>query len=242
MKYAKTIAALVLASLPLQAMGYTAYAQSSGVDADFMSKLEAALEQKPELVLQAAQRAQQRQRDAETRRQEASAVDIRRQLSQANNPGYVLGNPSGSATFIEYLDYRCGYCKRAHDEVNKLIDNNPEARVVIVQLPVLGPQSETLARFAMAAEKQGKFRQTHDYLYENTVDPSDAGLQVAANALGLNWDRVKADMTSTEITERLAANRALGAAMNVNGTPFFITPKNVVPGATTVDVLAADIG
>lgn len=229
--------------LTVQGFGYTAYAQNSGaVDSEFMNKLEAALEYKPELVLQAAARAQQRQRDAEVQRQSEAAVEIRRELAQASNPGYVIGNPNGSATFIEYLDYRCGYCKRAHGEVNKLIADNPEARVVIVQLPVLGPQSETLARFAMAAEIQGKFKQAHDYLYENTVEPNDAGLSAAASAIGIDWAKAQSDMTSDKISSRLAANRSLGERLNVTGTPFFVTPKKVVPGATTVDVLAADIG
>merc|ERR1712093_710856 len=123
-------------------------------------------------------------------------MGVRRQLAVADNPGFVIGNPTGSATFIEYLDYRCGYCKRAHGEVNKLIAENPEARVVIVQLPVLGPDSETLARFAIAASMQGKFKQTHDYLYENTVSADEAGLRSAAQAIGLDWAKVQQDMTS----------------------------------------------
>ena len=241
MKSKTALAAIVLASIPLQGLGYAAYAQDR-VDPAFMSKLEAALEQKPELVLQAAARAQQRQRDAEMQAMNVTASEVRRQLAVADNPGFVIGNPTGSATFIEYLDYRCGYCKRAHDEVNKLISDNPEARVVIVQLPVLGPDSETLARFAIAASIQGKFKQTHNYLYENTVSADEAGLRSAAQAIGLDWAKVQQDMTSANVTGRLAANKSLGEQMNVQGTPFFITPNRVIPGATTADNLSADIG
>lgn len=241
MKLKTALAALVVAAVPIQGLGYAAYAQSTD-DPEFMSKLEAALEQKPELVLMAAARAQQKQRDMQEQQQNQAAVSVRQKLSVADSPAYVLGNPNGKSTYIEYLDYRCGYCKRAHTEVDKLIDENPEARVVIVQLPVLGPQSETLARFAMAAAKQGKFRETHDYLYEHQVEANEAGLRAAAQELGLNWAKVQTDMTSDETTARLAANRSLGEEMNVTGTPFFITPKKVVPGATTLDVLAADLG
>ena len=231
------IAALVLATLPLQGMGYVAYAQSTGVDQQFMRNLEAALREKPELILEAAARAQQKQREVETARMNETAGEVRKQVAVNDNPGYVIGNPNGKLTYVEYLDYRCGYCKRAHGEVNKLIAGNPEVRVVVVQLPVLGPQSETLARFAMAASNQGKFKKAHDYLYDNTVEPTEEGLKAAANAIGLDWAKIQSDMTSQAITTRLERNRKLAEIMNVNGTPFFITPKTVIPGATTADVL-----
>lgn len=241
MNIKKSLAIALALSIPLQGMGYVAYAQSNAVDEEFMGKLEAALEQRPELVLMAAQRAQQRQRAAEEARMNDMATEVRAELAQAKNPGYVIGNANGSATFIEFLDYRCGYCKRAHDEVEKLIDQNPEARVVLVMRPILGPQSETLARFAMAAGEQGKFKAAHDYLYENSVEANDAGLRAAASALGLNWAKVQADMTGSAVTARLAENNRVADALNVTGTPLFVTPNRVIPGATTADNLSADI-
>jgi len=126
--------------------------------------------------------------------------------------------------------------------VNKLIERDPQVRMVIVQLPVLGPDSEALARFAMAADKQSKFKQTHDYLYTNKVDASEEGLKAAAAALGLDWAKVQSDMTSAELSSRLDANRSLAERMNVSGTPFFITPTTVFPGATTAENLANNAG
>ena len=243
MNVKKILAIALAASIPLQGAGYVAYAQgTSQVDPEFMSKLEAALEQRPELVLMAAQRAQQRAQVEQQNRMNEMAADVRVELAKADNPGYVIGNPQGSATFIEFLDYRCGYCKRAHDEVETLVNTNPEARVVLVMRPILGPQSETLARFAMAAGEQGKFKQAHDYLYENTVEANDAGLQAAASALGLNWARIQSDMTGATVTSRLAENNRIADELNVTGTPLFVTPKRVIPGATTADDLKTDIG
>lgn len=243
MNIKKIMAIALAASIPLQGLGYAAYAQSATqVDPEFMSKLEAALEQRPELVLMAAQRAQQRQQAQQQAQMNEMAGSVRAELAKADNPGYVIGNPNGSATFIEFIDYRCGYCKRAHTEVEKLVDENSEVRVVLVMRPILGPQSETLARFAMAASMQGKFREAHDYLYENTVEANDAGLQAAAAALGLNWAKINADMTGDAVTKRLAENNRISEELNVNGTPFFITPNRVIPGATTADDLKDDIG
>jgi protein-disulfide isomerase len=239
----KIMAIALAATIPLQGLGYAAYAQSaSQVDAEFMGKLEAALEQRPELVLMAAQRAQQRAQQQEQARMNEMAGSVRAELAKADNPGYVIGNPNGSATFIEFLDYRCGYCKRAHSEVEKLVDQNSEARVVLVMRPILGPDSETLARFAMAADLQGKFHEAHSYLYENTVQANDESLRSAAGALGLDWNRVQSDMTGEKVTQRLAENNRISDELNVTGTPFFITPKRVIPGATDAENLKSDIG
>lgn len=242
MKTKNILGAVILASLPLQVAGYAAYAQQSKSDPEFMAKLEAALRERPELVLQAAGLAQQKQQAAQQAVAEKAAVEVRKQFAGDGMPGYVIGNPKGTATFIEFLDYRCGYCKRAHTEVEKLVSENPQARFVMVMRPILGPQSETLARFAMAAAEQGKFREAHNYLYEHNVDPTDAGFEAASQAIGIDWAKAKAAMTSASLTARLAANNAIAEKLNVNGTPFFITPKKVFPGATTADALAADIG
>lgn len=241
MNLKKIIAGIALAATALTSAAVPATAQTAKIDPNFLQQFEAVLQEYPELILIAASRAQEKQRENEIKRMEEGAGAIRQRLSQADQPGFVLGNANGKATFIEYLDYRCGFCKRSHDEVKKLIAGNPEVRIVVVQLPVLGPQSETLARFAIAAGLQGKFEQAHNYLYENSVEPDEAGLAAAAANIGISWVKAKNDMTSEVVSKRLEENIDLARAMNVNGTPFFITPKRVVPGATTVDVLAQDI-
>ena len=78
MNIKKIMAIALAASIPLQGLGYAAYAQSATqVDPEFMSKLEAALEQRPELVLMAAQRAQQRQQAQQQAQMNEMAGSVR---------------------------------------------------------------------------------------------------------------------------------------------------------------------
>ena len=51
----------------------------------------------------------------------------------------VVGNPHGDVTVVEFFDYRCPYCRRAHPNIAALIKDDPNVRIVYKDLPVLGP-------------------------------------------------------------------------------------------------------
>ncbi|MAM37917.1 MAG: hypothetical protein CL949_05315 [Erythrobacter sp.] len=210
---------------------------ATALDPAFLEKLRVALREHPELVVIASSEHERRQREEQMKMLTQRADAARADLSKADTIGLVMGNPAGSQTYIEFLDYRCGFCKRAHDEVNQLIADSNDARIVAIMRPILGPDSETLARFAMAAEKQGKFVQANNYLYENEVASDDAGLQQAAEAIGADWAKLRTAMTSADVTARLAEHTRIGDELEVHGTPFFITPTKVHPGYVPFDQL-----
>ena len=63
---------------------------------------------------------------------------------------WVGGNPDGDVTIVEFLDYRCGYCKRAHPEVTQLLENDGNIRLVIKEFPILGEESVLASQFALS--------------------------------------------------------------------------------------------
>jgi protein-disulfide isomerase len=71
------------------------------------------------------------------------------------SPGdLLLGNPDGQTTVVEFFDYNCSFCKRNHTEVAKLIQTNPDVRVVIKEFPILGAGSLFTAKAALASSRQ----------------------------------------------------------------------------------------
>ena len=62
----------------------------------------------------------------------------------------VVGNPDGDVRVVEFFDYNCGYCKRVVGDVNKLVENDDEVKLILKEFPILGPTSETAARWALA--------------------------------------------------------------------------------------------
>lgn len=208
----------------------------TAVDPKFVAQLREALRQNPEIIFEAASIGQQKQRDAQLAQQNSKVANVRPTLFAKQAFGSVIGNANGTTTVVELLDYACPFCKRAHTLVDSIADKDKNVRFVIVQRPVLGPESETLARFALAAELQGKFRATHDALYEKFGDDhkthaTDENLREVAQKAGVDFDRAKRDMISDAVMQKLQRHTAIAEQMGVSGTPFFVTEKTVIPGA-----------
>ena len=230
----KLLAIAAIAALPMQIGGYVAYAQSQqAVDPAMANMVKQVIRDNPEIIVEALQTAQRNQQQREQLALAERAKTVRADLAAATTPGLIYGNAASGPekTIIEFLDYRCGYCKQVHTAVNEVTEQDDKARFVIMMRPILGPDSETLARFALAANMQGKFAQTNDYLYENSVKADDAGLEAAATALGLDWAKVRTDMTGDAVSQKLEEHRSFAEKVDVQGTPFFITPEGALPGA-----------
>ncbi len=182
------------------------------------------------------------------------ALDPRRQLASRVSehrdellgaPGVpALGDPSGAVTVVEFFDYRCGYCKRSLDAVRGVLEM-AGVRLEMREYPTLGEESEAAARAALAAARQGAYEAAHFALmaHEGGFDAEAvAGLM---RALGLDMERLAADMASEAVGALIDANRELAARLGVTGTPAFLVVGpggvEVSPGAVDADRLAGMI-
>jgi protein-disulfide isomerase len=146
---------------------------------------------------------------------------------------YSLGNKDGKFVIIEFFDYNCGWCKRTNAALKEALAK-PEAkniRWVPIDTPIFGEGSETIARFVLAAGKQGKYAAMHDAVgdYKGKVD--EAALMEMGKKIGLNTDKMKKDADSQEIKDKLVANREFTRALNIGGVPMLIVNGNIHPGA-----------
>lgn len=150
--------------------------------------------------------------------------------------GAVLGNPEGSKTLVKFTDYNCGYCRVSADEVQKLIQSDPEVRVVIREWPIF-EGSDIAARMALAAAKQGKYAAYHLAVFAGG-DTSQSGLEAAAATAGLDLDRLKQDAASTQVEFEIARNNQLAQDLGFTGTPSWIAGGRIFEGALPADSLA----
>ena len=128
-------------------------------------------------------------------------------LEAAHTP--VGGNPDGDVTLVEFFDYRCAYCRRVVPSMQALLDEDPELRVVFKELPVLGRDSVRAARAALASRTQGGYVPFH-FALMSADDLSIEGIRAVAAAVGLDADRLEADMASPEVNAAIEANYELG--------------------------------
>jgi len=226
--------AIVLASTAAIAAPLAAQ-NTTPVDPKFVAQLREALRQNPEIIFEAAAIGQQKQRDSQLATQNSKVTNLRPTLFAAKPFGPVIGNPSAKNTVVELLDYQCPFCKRAHTIVDKIAKEDQNVRFIILMRPVLGPESETMARFALAGNLQGKFAATHDAMYEvfgnHETKPTDDNLRLVAQKAGINFEKAKVDMTSDAVVKELQKHNGVADQMGVSGTPFFVTQNTVIPGA-----------
>jgi len=190
----------------------------------------------PEVLVDALTTYQQRQRMAEQERQKAAVLEQRAALTQdADTP--VLGNPDGDVTIVEFFDYRCSYCRRVVRDLHDVVKDDGKVRLVMKEFPILGPASIRAARAALAAVAQDKYGVYHFALMTQPGDMSDPHLMQVARLVGLDPERLQADMESEEIDRLIRRNLDLAETLGVNGTPAFVIGDTLVPGAIDADTM-----
>src|SRR6516165_6023608 len=151
----------------------------------------------------------------------------------------VRGNPSGDVTLVVFFDYRCPYCRQVEPFLQALIKNDHDLRVVVKELPILGPTSVYAARVALAAHKQGKYGQFHDAVMSKKPNIDEATLLKLAEEAGLAFDRLKTDMNGPEVDAEIKRTPQIAKVLRLTATPAFIVGAELIPGATDLETLPA---
>lgn len=203
-------------------------------EAELKAKILEVLNENPELLITALHGLQKR---VEQEQEQATLSTLQKQraaLEQDPN-SFVAGNPAGDITLVEFFDYRCGYCKKARPIVEKLVSGDGNIRLVMKEFPILGPNSETASKAAIAAMAQGKYQEFHDALMAAKGGLGRAQiLQIAADT-GLDRDKLARDMEKSYITDIIRKNRELAARLEISGTPAFVIGDAIMPGMASLE-------
>jgi protein-disulfide isomerase len=215
------------------------------LDPAFQQAVEQVVEQylrtHPEVIEQTLQALQTKREDEE--RERVRMVIATRQADLLNDPhSPVSGNLKGDVTLVEFFDYRCGYCKRVAGAVSQLQHDDPNIRVVYKDFPILGEASVFAARAALASKAQGKHLAFHEALLASQDDLTQEKIFAIAKDVGLDPERLQADMQAPIIQTVIDRNRALARDLGINGTPGFIVGTELVPGALDLKDLKNLVG
>lgn len=196
--------------------------------------LEAILEN-PGIIAEAIDRLQtlqeERQNTAIRQTLERRRADLER---DANAP--VLGNPDGDVTMVEFFDYNCPYCKRAMEPVKNLLAGDGGVRLVYREFPILGEGSLFAAKAALAAREQDKYEEMHWALMSLRRADEQTTIETAED-LGLDIDKLRADMDSPEVASHIALSLELADGVGISGTPSFVIGETVIPGLVPLERL-----
>jgi protein-disulfide isomerase len=149
----------------------------------------------------------------------------------------VAGNPAGDVTIVEFFDYHCGYCKTVAGPLDRLLAEDKGLRLVLKEFPILAEDSVVASRAALAASAQGKYWEFHQALMAYRGKFDLPALKSIAVSVGLDAERLEADMAAPDLMQDLRSNHELANALGVGGTPTFVIGDRIIAGALSEDEL-----
>jgi protein-disulfide isomerase len=169
------------------------------------------------------------------RRTTAAAIKSNAAALYNSGKQVTLGNPKGSVTLVEFVDYNCGFCRRALDDLLGLMQADPDLKVLLVEYPILGPRSVEAARVAVALQMQDRSPATYIAFHRKLRaghGPADKARALAVAAgLGIDVARLEADSARPEVDAVIEDGKKLARALGVRGTPAYVICDNIVGGA-----------
>ena len=236
-RLALAAAAAALIAAPAAATDLDAMTEADR--AAFRAEVRAYLLENPEVILEAINVLEQRQA-AQQAADDVSLVRVNAEEIFSDGYSFVGGNPDGDVTMVEFLDYRCGYCRRAHPEVNELLNTDGNIRYIIKEFPILGEQSVLASQFAIAVKQvQGDeaYLATHDRLMSMRAEVTSEALTAMSDQLGYDTTAILEVMQSPAVQEQITRNRALAQRLRINGTPSFVFDTQMVRGYVPLDTM-----
>ena len=232
MKFAP-LAAAALIGLSAPALAFDLTAMSDEEKAAFGEAVRGYLLENPEVLSEAIEVLNQRQANAEAENDKTLVQTNSDDIFQ-DSASFVGGNPDGDVTVVEFIDYRCGYCKKAHSEVKDLVAADGKIRYIVKELPILGEDSVVAARFAIATLQiagPDAYAKINAGFYESfRGEVTQDTLSAFAKDLGLDPRPILATMDAPEVTKVIADNHALAQRLQISGTPTFVMGSQMIRG------------
>lgn len=150
-----------------------------------------------------------------------------------------LGPANAAITLVEFSDFQCPYCAAAVPQIHALMKAYPsQVKLIFKQFPLSNhPQADLAATAALAAQKQGKFWQLHDAMYQSQDDLSRQAILGMAAHLGMDVKRMEEDMDSTNIRETVVRDVQDGNKAGVEGTPTIFINGQKYNGAINLSIM-----
>jgi len=147
------------------------------------------------------------------------------------------GSENAKVAVVEFSDFQCPFCSRVTPTLKQIesVYGN-DVRIVFKHLPLQMHSKAPAAHAAsVAAQRQGKFWEMHDRIFENQREMSPAKYEEYAAEIGLDIERFKRDIASPETKGQIDADLKEAARLGVTSTPGFYINGRYLSGARPFD-------
>ena len=187
----------------------------------------------PEVIQEAMLELERRQKETERQARLRITQDKTSPLYTARH-NVAFGNPNGDVTIVEFFDYNCGFCKRALGDLQKMVAEDKNLRVITKDFPVLGQGSVEAATVALAAKQQLSVEKLWSFHQKLLGGRGQIGRQQALDAAkeaGADMARLQRDMESPAVRAAIEENVQIADLLGLTGTPSYVIGDEIVVGA-----------
>lgn len=239
LKTIKAVFAATLLSAATPAIALDLNAMTPLEKEQFGQQVRAYLLENPEVLVEVFSALEQRQQVAEL---QEDVTLLAAYMGEIQNDGYswVGGNPDGDITLVEFIDYKCGYCRKAHKEVANLVKTDGNIRFIVKEYPILGEDSYNLSRAAIATLQSlgpDAYKKMYDQFIKHNGPVTDKAIKFLAGKVGLDGDIIVAQLKQASVDEQIRKTRMLGENLNITGTPAFIFNDQIIRGYIPGDAM-----
>ncbi len=186
------------------------------------------LQDNPKIVLEALEKLQQQLIEEKEAAAKKALKDNKKELETGD---LFIGNKDGEVIIVKFFDYNCGYCRTMGKTLKNKIESDNNIKVILKELPSLGPESIEVSKVAIATGKQGKYAELYTKMMnEKSAVTKDKALTIAKN-LGLDMDKLKQDMEAKETMATILKNRQLATELGSQAVPLIIIGDVMITGA-----------
>ncbi len=190
----------------------------------------------PQAIMDSVQVYQMKEQERAQKSAEEKLAEYKDPLTKSNDIPFT-GNPDGDVTVVEFFDFNCGYCKKAFEDVMKVLEEDKNLKVVFIDMPILSDKSQMMSKMALAAHKQGKYFDAHKALMNYRGTQTEENYLNALKEAGLDIEKIKTDMASPDIDVAIQKHMKIANDLNIRGTPGFIVGDQLHPGYIGLDGL-----
>ena len=196
---------------------------------ELLEKLEDFIVSNPQFIIDVLRNYQKEQNLKEQEKKNSESLE---KISFLNSQEHLLvyGNLSSTRVIYEFIDYNCGYCLKFHQELMNVLDKDKNIKVVFIQMPILGSQSDQLSKMAIAANLQNKFKVVHDYLYSKERKSNMEDILADLFLLNVDIIKLQEDTASDAVLNILNKHDQMVKEFQFTGTPAVIIGNTIIPG------------
>jgi len=201
----------------------------------------------PEIMLESINRyAVKQQEELIKQQQQQAGENIKKFQKELKDTKYAgVLNPSGTRDIVIFYDYNCGYCKISSKNIDELLKQRKDVRVILRDIPILSEASKYASEVGMAIliSQPSKYPEYHKALMSGSAR-SKQDINKAVESIGLKMSKVESVLSKNkdEINTAINSNLELAGKIGINGTPAFIINEELIPGAIDTQTLNEKVG